>query len=164
MVPYKAGASHTGCCAHAQSRPEPIFIYTLRIAHADLWSGLAQVSCFAVPVSLHQTNNPRSVCLFLDMLRIWARGQGWSELVKTQNVTFTSMLRKHTWGGQSEWEGDRWKVSGWIRVLVVILGDMFVIWLWVVTGQWGVGMPCVTVCWKQLSELPQWRLGVAIFW
>lgn len=164
MVPYKAGASHTGCCAHAQSRPEPIFIYTLRIAHADLWSGLAQVSCFAVPVSLHQTNNPRSVCLFLDMLRIWARGQGWSELVKTHRTSRSPACYENTHGEGKVNEkviGGRWADE---LVLVVILGDMFVIWLWVVTGQWGVGMPCVTVCWKQLSELPQWRLGVAIFW
>lgn len=77
----------------------------------------------ASSVSLEQTNNPRSECLFFEMLCIWARGggKGWSTLAKTHKHHFHQHATKNN-TGRAEWVrySDRWKVSEWIRVLVVI--------------------------------------------
>lgn len=74
MVPYKAGAGHTGCggtCtiktrAHIQIHSQNSWCWSL----IRFSSGVMVV----FSMSLDQTDNPRSVRLFLEMLCIWAQG------------------------------------------------------------------------------------------
>lgn len=74
MVPYKAGAGHTRCrgaCtiktgAHIQIHSQNSWCWSL----IRFSSGVMVI----FSLSLDQTNNPRSVCLFLEMSCIWAQG------------------------------------------------------------------------------------------
>lgn len=74
MVPYKAGAGHTGCSgsctiktrAHIQIHSQNSWCWSL----IRFSSGVMVI----FSMSLDQTNNPRTVCLFLEMLCIWAQG------------------------------------------------------------------------------------------
>ena len=74
MVPYKAWAGHTGCrgsCtiktrAHIQTHSQNSWRWSLIRFSTGVMVGFS--------MSLNQTDNPRSGCLFLEMLCIWARG------------------------------------------------------------------------------------------
>lgn len=123
--------------AHAHSKPEPIW-YFHRIT--DLWSGLVQVSWFQPQKSLDQTNHPGSVFILWNMMHMSPRLR-----VKQLHGTLTNMPQKiHTRVRQSKWQANGWKMNGWIRVLVVILGDV----------QWGWrGVNGVCACHAPYSEL-----------
>lgn len=89
--------------------------------------------------SLDQTNQPGSVFILWNVMHM-----GLGLRVKQLHGALTNMPQKHihthTGGRQSKWQADGWKMNGWIRVLVVILGGVQWGW-WVVNGVWACHAP-----------------------